>query len=100
LVGRSFTAERSEWRPEMKNEEPRDSIGELGFTLVELMIVMVLLGILSGLVMFGLNPFQSAANDAKTTANDDTCVTASALAFTTEDADDNANTFIEDETGC
>jgi prepilin-type N-terminal cleavage/methylation domain-containing protein len=72
---------------------------EQGFTLVEIMIVMVVLGILAGFVLFAAMPFQSAADDAKATADADTCKTASAVALATV-ASDTANSFLEGGTGC
>lgn len=51
-----------------------------GFTLIELMIVIVVLGILAGLVLLGMGSFTSDAKAAKKTANDDTCATAQAAA--------------------
>lgn len=65
---------------------------EEGFTLIELMIVMVVLGILAGLILFSVGPFQSAANSAKEKVDDDTCLTAQAAADATEAAD-SASTF-------
>ena len=38
--------------------------GDEGFTLVELLIVIVVLGILSGIVLFGVARFRSDANTA------------------------------------
>ncbi|HST66045.1 MAG TPA: prepilin-type N-terminal cleavage/methylation domain-containing protein [Mycobacteriales bacterium] len=38
--------------------------GDQGFTLVELLIVIVVLGILSGIVLFGVARFRSDANNA------------------------------------
>ena len=38
--------------------------GDAGFTLVELLIVIVVLGILSGIVLFGVARFRSDANAA------------------------------------
>jgi prepilin-type N-terminal cleavage/methylation domain-containing protein len=67
-----------------------------GFTLIELMIVMVVLGILAGLILFAVGPFQDAANDAKDGANDDTCETAQAAADATETTADSAQTFAPD----
>lgn len=40
------------------------STGDSGFTLVELLIVIVVLGILSGVVLFGVARFRSDANAA------------------------------------
>jgi len=70
-----------------------------GFTLIELMIVMVVLGILAGLILFAVGPFKDAANDSKTKANDDTCATARAAAAATEITTDNAATFAAGCTG-
>jgi general secretion pathway protein G len=57
-----------------------------GFTLIELMIVMVVLGILAGIVLFAVGPFQTSANTSKTKANAVICSTASAAQVA-----DNAN---------
>lgn len=51
---------------------------EEGFTLIELMIVMVVLGVLAGIVIFAVGGFQDSANNAKTEANDRICDTANA----------------------
>ena len=51
---------------------------EEGFTLIELMIVVVVLGILAGLVLLGVSNFQSEASTAKSNTDADTCKTASA----------------------
>jgi general secretion pathway protein G len=67
---------------------------EAGFTLIELMIVMVVLGILAGLVLFAVDPFEQAADDAVSGADADTCATASAAADATEDTTDDADSFL------
>jgi len=51
---------------------------EEGFTLIELMIVVVVLGILAGLVLLAVDGFQTAAEKGKDDANDDTCKTVAA----------------------
>lgn len=51
-----------------------------GFTLIELMIVVVVLGILAGLVLLGITNFQSEASKGKNIADSDTCKTAAAAA--------------------
>jgi len=51
---------------------------EEGFTLIELMIVMVVLGILAGIVLFAVGTFSSDATTAKNNANDRQCKTAEA----------------------
>jgi prepilin-type N-terminal cleavage/methylation domain-containing protein len=51
-----------------------------GFTLVELLIVIVVLGVLSGIVLFGLGRFRSDANAAACQA-DVSAVTAAADAY-------------------
>ena len=49
---------------------------EEGFTLIELMIVMVVLGILAGIVLFAVGTFESDAETARDDANDRQCDTA------------------------
>ena len=49
------------------NTKPRQNnqrAGDAGFTLVELLIVIVVLGILSGIVLFGVARFRTDANAA------------------------------------
>ena len=50
---------------------------EGGFTLIELLIVIVVLGILAGIVVFGVGTFRQDATDA---ANDADCKTVSVAA--------------------
>jgi general secretion pathway protein G len=66
---------------------------ENGFTLIELMIVMVVLGILAGLILFAVGPFKDAATTARTKANTDSCATAKVAADATEDTLDTAHNF-------
>jgi general secretion pathway protein G len=49
---------------------------EEGFTLIELMIVMVVLGILSGIVLFGVANFRADAEVKATDVNARQCETA------------------------
>jgi prepilin-type N-terminal cleavage/methylation domain-containing protein len=51
---------------------------EDGFTLIELMIVMVVLGILAGIVLFGVGTFKSDATTSRDAANTRQCETAKA----------------------
>ena len=51
---------------------------EEGFTLIELMIVMVVIGILAGIVLFAIGTFQTDATTAKTNTNEKICTTAAA----------------------
>jgi prepilin-type N-terminal cleavage/methylation domain-containing protein len=50
---------------------------EDGFTLIELLIVIVVLGILAGIVVFGVGTFRG---DAQTAANNADCKTVSTAA--------------------
>jgi prepilin-type N-terminal cleavage/methylation domain-containing protein len=52
--------------------------GEEGFTLIELMIVMVVIGILAGIVLFAIGTFQTDAKTATTNTNERICTTAQA----------------------
>lgn len=54
---------------------PRD---QAGFTLIELMIVMVVLAILAGIILFAIGNFDDDANDARDGANERICATAKA----------------------
>ena len=58
-----------------------------GFTLIELMIVMVVLGILAGIVLFAVGAFDEAANESTDEANEKICNTASAAALASEASD-------------
>jgi general secretion pathway protein G len=49
---------------------------EDGFTLIELMIVMVVLGILSGIVLFGIGTFRIDATAKAEQVNQRQCATA------------------------
>lgn len=59
---------------------PRYGRPEAGFTLVELLIVIVVLGVLSGIVLFGVGRFRSDANAAACQA-DVSAVNAAADAY-------------------
>ena len=56
-------------------QEARGNEG--GFTLIELLIVIVVLGILAGIVVFGVGTFRG---DAQTAANNADCKTVSTAA--------------------
>jgi prepilin-type N-terminal cleavage/methylation domain-containing protein len=78
---------------------------EEGFTLIELMIVMVVLGILAGIVIFATGGFQQGAENATDEANDKICDTArAAYAATAGQSDRPAfNSFFANNTpptGC
>jgi general secretion pathway protein G len=57
----------------------REAPTEGGFTLIELMIVMVVIGVLGGIVLFGLGGFQSQAEDSRDGGNAKQCATAIAI---------------------
>jgi prepilin-type N-terminal cleavage/methylation domain-containing protein len=69
----------------MPKQQGLDS--EAGFTLIEIMVVLVLLGTLVGLILLGISPFEDAAKDAVEGADADTCRTAEAVADTTTSGD-------------
>jgi general secretion pathway protein G len=54
----------------LRRREPRD---ERGFTLIELMIVMMVIGILGGIVLFGIGAFQGQATTSRDEANAQQC---------------------------
>lgn len=60
---------------QMRNEE--------GFTLIELMIVLIVLGVLVGLILFAVDPFQDSAQKKVNESNADSCETARAAATAT-----------------
>lgn len=64
------------WEALTSNARCRDSNAEGGFTLIELMLVMVVLGILAGIVILGIGPFQQAATTSVSNANNKQCETA------------------------
>jgi prepilin-type N-terminal cleavage/methylation domain-containing protein len=65
----------------------RRSRTEDGFTLIELMIVMVVLGILAGIVLFAVGTFSDDADTATSDANDRQCETAKAAFAAKNDGD-------------
>lgn len=48
----------------MRETQRRARTGDEGFTLIELLIVIVVLGILSGIVVFGVGRFRTDAQNA------------------------------------
>lgn len=55
--------------------------GEAGFTLIELMLVVVVLGILAGIVMYTTGDVRHAAADSVGKANYRACKTAKAASL-------------------
>ena len=55
-------------------------VNESGFTLIELMVVMVVLGILAGIVLFAVGAFREQAAATRATVNERTCAVAQAAA--------------------
>ena len=49
---------------------------EAGFVLIELMVSLVILSIMAGLVVLGIETISTSAEAAKDGANEDTCDTA------------------------
>jgi general secretion pathway protein G len=47
-----------------------------GFTIIELMIVMVVLGILAGIILFAVSPFTDSAHSSIGSTVDRECATA------------------------
>jgi general secretion pathway protein G len=59
-----------------------------GFTLIELMIVMVVIGILAGIVLFAIGTFETDAEATRDEANDRICTTAMAAYSAANDGAD------------
>jgi prepilin-type N-terminal cleavage/methylation domain-containing protein len=73
---------------------------EEGFTLIELMIVMVVLGILAGIVLFAVGNFQNDATTAKNTANTRICETAKAASLAKSNTTANWASYVASGTSC
>lgn len=54
----------------MTTNTQASALAEDGFTLIELLIVIVILGILAGIAIFGVSTFRSDAKSACSGAND------------------------------
>jgi general secretion pathway protein G len=67
---------------------------EEGFTLIELMIVMVVIGILAGIVLFAIGTFQTDATTARDNTNTRICTTAQA-AFKASRANGGSQAFAD-----
>ena len=73
---------------------------EGGFTLIELMIVMVVLGILAGIVLFAVSNFKSDATTAKDNANTRICATAKAASQAKFGNDTNYGLYVASGVSC
>ena len=71
-----------------RNERVRRA--EAGFTIIELMVVVMILGVLAGMILLGVMPFQSAANSSVDAADSNSCETAAVAAASTDHAVDAA----------
>lgn len=72
---------------------PRRSQTDHGFTLIELMIVLAVLGVLAGIILFALGPFQKTANDTRLDADESSCATAKVAADGSPALGDTATDF-------
>jgi general secretion pathway protein G len=73
---------------------------EDGFTLIELMIVVVVLGILAGLVLMGVGSVKDDATQAKNQANEKACERAVAYAQTSATPYDTYADWLQDPITC
>ena len=73
---------------------------EEGFTLIELMIVMIVLGILAGIVLFAVGSFDEDAEDARDSANTRICETAFAASEAKYGNPDNWEEYVATGTTC
>ena len=69
---------------QLRSDEDHKNIVEQGFTLVELLIVIVILGILAAIVVFAVGGISSKGEDAANKANCSTITAAEEAYFATK----------------